>query len=72
MLPKPLQRSLADLGEFSTTEDLEVFLETLASRVFTVFKKILGDPRGREVPRSEPGDIPGAEGKPERGRGKRE
>ncbi len=43
MLPKPLQRSLADLGEFNTTEDLEVFLETLSTRVFTVFKKILGD-----------------------------
>ena len=43
MLPKPLQRSLADLGEFGMPEDLEVFLETLAKSVFTVFKNILGD-----------------------------
>ena len=43
MLPKPLQKSLADLGECSIPEDLETCLETLATRVFSTFKKILGD-----------------------------
>ncbi len=43
MLPKPLQKSLADLGECSIPEDLETCLETKATRVFRTFKKILDD-----------------------------
>ena len=43
MLPRPLQKSLADLGECDTPVNLEACLETLAARVFSVFKKTLSD-----------------------------
>ena len=42
-LPKPLQKSLAYLGECTTPEDLEACLETLATCVRSTFNKILGD-----------------------------